>query len=358
MRSVVRLLALASLACSAAVHALEPLPATAMDEPYTYRIEVLQVTDIGPYQNAYEGFLKTLQDNDLLPGKNLVVNRVKIESDSERGGFWNRLWVYFKVRSEAQRIARAKPDLVLTIGTAATKHARYPLDEEHIPVVFTAVANPLEVGATSFRDAGPGVTGATLFIDMGESLRMVKEVFPGVQKIGMVHSDDENGIAHVQVTTLKAAGAGLVVSSRQVSKNDGIVPALKELYDEGNGVQMFAVPLDTYYGLRDFEAVKDLGDFASENRIPVVSFALSRVPGAAMYVGSDFATVGGLSAQQALKILKRHVKPDVLPILRQDKPTLLVDPQRLEALKIALPAPLLERKVAGRNGFWEFGVAK
>ncbi|HJV61965.1 MAG TPA: ABC transporter substrate binding protein [Albitalea sp.] len=354
-----RLLAAVLLLGSAASsRALEPLSPTAMDEPYTYHIEVLQVTDIGPYEESYQGFLKTLADNDIALGKNLVVHREKIASDTERGGFWNRLWVYFQVRAEAQRIVRAKPDLVLTIGTAATKYARYALDDDHVPAVFTAVANPLEIGATSFRDAGPGLTGATLYTDIADSLKTVKEIFPEVQKIGMVHSDDENGVAHVQITTLKAAAAGITVSSRQVTKNDGIVPALKQLYQDGAGVQMFAVPLDTYYGLRNFEPARDLGDFALENRIPVVSLALARVPGAMLYIGADFATVGGLSAQQALKILKRHVKPDVLPILKQDKPTVLIDPERLAALKVALPQAILERKSVGRNGFWEIGAAK
>src|SRR5436190_23491518 len=104
-----RMLALALLIGSMSCQALEALPAEAMDEDHAYRIEVLQVTDIAPYQESLDGFLKTLADNDIVQGKNLVVSRTKIESDSERGGFWNRLWVYFKVRSEAQRIVRNKP---------------------------------------------------------------------------------------------------------------------------------------------------------------------------------------------------------------------------------------------------------
>src|SRR6185295_15050745 len=174
-----------SLSCTA----MEPLPPPLMDEQHTYRIEVLQVTDIAPYSESLAGFMKTLQDNGIEPSTNLVVNRVKIASDSERGGFWNRLWVYLQVRREALRIAQAKPDLVLTIGTAATKYARGVLGGAQIPVVFTAVANPLEVGSTSFRDGGPGVTGATLYTDTVDSLKIVKDLFPRVQRIGMVHSD-------------------------------------------------------------------------------------------------------------------------------------------------------------------------
>ena len=69
-----------------------------------------------------------------------------------------------------------------------------------------------------------------------------------------------------------------------------------------------------------------------------------RVPGALLYVGADFASVGGLSGLQAVKILKRHTRPDVLPILKQDRPTILVDPERVLALNVTLPAHALEHR--------------
>ncbi|MEW6705184.1 MAG: ABC transporter substrate binding protein [Pseudomonadota bacterium] len=342
--------------CSLPAQALEALPPAAMDGPRTYRVEVLQVTDIQPYQQALDGFVAALQEAGFRPGENLEIQRTKVDFDVERGGFWDKLGVILRLRDEARRIAQAKPDLVLTIGTPATRYARAILDEARVPLVFTAVANPLDAGCPSLTDAGPGATGATLYTDMAQSLQVVKQVFPGVQQIGMVHTDDENGIAHVEAAKASARELGLHVASRQVGKSDSIVPSLKQLHaggDGGAGAQMFAVPLDTYYGLRNFEPAKDLGDFGGEYRLPVVSFALVRVPGAMLYVGADFRAVGALSGVQAAKILKRQIKPEILPILRQDRPTVLVDPQRLAELKLALPAALMERKTEVPGGFWQ-----
>jgi putative ABC transport system substrate-binding protein len=343
---------LLSLAAVLPARALEMLPQAQMDEQRTFRLEVLQVTDIEPYQQALDGFLKSLHDAGLDAGVNLAVHRTRIDFDVENGGFWDRVGVLFRIRTEAQRIATAKPDLVLTIGTPATRYARNILDDAHVPVVFTAVANPEEAGCASLRDGGPGVTGATLYTDMAESLRLVREAFPGVRRIGMVHTDDENAVAHVQAAQAVGQAVGMSVSEVQVAKNDSIVPALKELFDGGAGAQLFAVPLDTYYGLRNYEPARDLGDFGSEYRIPVVAFALVRTPGAALYVGADFKEVGGLAGVQAVKILKRGVKPDVLPILRQARPTVMVDPSRFAKLEIPLPASLAARKTQERDGFW------
>jgi putative ABC transport system substrate-binding protein len=95
-----------------------------------------------------------------------------------------------------------------------------------------------------------------------------------------------------------------------------------------------------------------------ENQLPVVTLAMVRVPGAALYVGADFDYVGTLSGNQAARILQRRVKPDVMPILKQAAPTVLVDPERLAALKVVLPSALLEHKSQGRDGFWQISAAR
>lgn len=351
------LAALALSACCLSALAFEPLPPETMDDSRTFNIEVLQVTDIEPYQEALNGFMASLKASEIVAGKNLVMNRVKIDFDIEKGGFWSKLGVVLRIRQEAQRIVAAKPDLVLTIGTPATKYARGMMVDAHIPVVFTAVANPEDAGCVSLVDGGEGATGSTLYTNMADSLKLVQSVFPKVHRIGMVHTDDENGVANVAAASSSAVPLGMSVSARLVAKSDSIIPSLKELFSQGAGVDMFAVPLDTYYGLHRYEAAIDLGDFGAEHQLPVVTLAMVRVPGAALYVGADFTQVGKLAGVQAAKILKRRVKPDVLPILRQETPTVLVDPARMAALHISLPPALASRKTEGKNGFWEINLA-
>lgn len=346
---------LATALCTAyaLVHAIEPLPLETMEQQPEFKIEVLQVTDIEPYQEAYAGFIDALRASQIEMGRNLRVNRVKVDFDIERGGFWSKVGVVMRIRQEARRIAAAKPDLVLAIGTPATKYARGILEDAKVPLVFTAVANPVDAGCASLSDCGPGVTGSTLYTNMRDSLGMVRRVFPNANRIGMIHTDDENGVANVEAAAGSARELGLAVTARQVAKTDSIVPSLKALHRQGEGVQMFAVPLDTYYGLHRYEAAIDLGDFGVENKVPVVTLAMVRVPGAALYVGAEFAKVGSLAGMQAAKILKNHTKPEVLPILRQDKPTVLADPARLAALNVRLPDAVMTSKTLTSNGFWQ-----
>ncbi len=358
MKNLLKIFACALIVCASPSRALEAMSSDLMDAPRTMRIEVLQVTDIEPYQKSLDGFLKTLKANDIILGKNLEINRVKLDFDVENGGFWDKMGVVLRIKQEAERIARAKPDLVLTLGTAATKYSRTILSVARIPVVFTAVADPLDADCTSLTDGGPGVTGATLYMDMAESVKIMKQVFPAISSIGMVHTDDVNGTAHVENTRASAREFAISVSSQEVDKKDSIIPALKSLYEEGRGVQMFAVPLDTYYGLRKYEPTLDLSEFGSEYKVPVVSFAMMPVPGASVYIGADFEVVGGLSAQQAIKILKLRKKPDLLPILKQKKPIVLVNPERLAELKMTLPASMADKKTVRSDGLWEINADK
>ncbi len=309
-------------------------------EDKTFRIEVLQVTDIEPFQKSYEGFLKVLEEGGLVQGKNLSVNRSVISFDIERAGIWKKVGVLMRIRSEASRIAGQKPDLVLTIGTPATKYARETIIEAGIPLVFTAVAIPEAAGCMSLTQAGPGFTGATLHMNMPNSLQKVRKAFPSVRTIGMVHSDDENGIAHVEEARKYGEAAGIAVISREVDKNENITPALEDL--AAKGAQAFCVPLDTYYGIRNYEACRALEVFSDRTRLPVVSFALMRVPGAMLYVGSDFGTIGELSGRQALRILKDGVQPGELPILMQEEPKILADRNRIAQFKLHLPPDILD----------------
>ncbi len=314
---------------------------TCLAEEKKIRIEVIQVTNIEPFQKSYTGFVKELERNGFVKGKNLEIRRKIIGFDMEKATMWSKVGVLMQLKSEAMRIADVKPDLVLTIGTPATKYTKDKIIDAGVPLVFTAVAIPTAAGCKSMTQAGPGFTGATLYMSMKDALKIVKLAFPKLKTIGIINSDDENGIAHTEEAKKVAASSGMKVISKQINnKNDKITPSLAELQKQG--AEAIAVPLDTYYGIRDYEACHELDKFSKETKIPVFSFALMKVPGAILYVGSDFTEIGALSGQQAAKILKGEAKPENLPILRQEDLRILVDTRQMKALNWQLPMEILQ----------------
>jgi putative ABC transport system substrate-binding protein len=304
-----------------------------------YRIEVLQVTDIGPFQNAYTDFLKELEKNGIVQGKNLTVKRTIIDFDVEKAGLWKKIGLLFRIRSEASRIVDEKPDLALTIGTPATKYAKDKIIAAGIPLVFTVVAIPTAAGCKSQTEAGPGFTGATLWIDMNNVVKIIRLAFPKIKTLGVIHSDDDNAVAQVEDLKKSAPSVGLTVISRQIDKNAHITPLALEI--SKMGTEATIIPLDTYYGMRNYEATKELNELNKTLKLPGISLVYWKSPGAILYIGSDFGYIGSLSGQQAVKILKDGVNPESLPILRQEDLGIMVDTKEMKTLGIELPLQLL-----------------
>ncbi len=315
------------------------LPCTAEDK--TYKIEVLQVVrEAPPFQNAYNGFVKELEKNGIVKGKNLSINRKIIEFDVEKGGMFKKVGVLMEIKSEAQKMVDRKPDLVLTIGTTPTKYAKDKFISAGIPMVFTAVAVPQAAGCKSLTQAGPGFTGSTLHMDMKNALKIVKLAFPSVKTLGIIHSDDDSAIAHAAEAKKEGPAQGLTFITKEINRTESIKPAAQELI--AKGVQAFIVPLDTYYGHRNAEPTAELAAISRSTKIPIISFMLHKNPGAVLYVGSDFTVIGSLAGQQAVKILKEGAKPDSMPILKQDDLMILVDVKQMQAIGAQLPMEILK----------------
>ncbi len=305
----------------------------------SYRIEVLQVSKINPFDWAYEGFVEELARNGIVKGKNLVINRHIIDADAD-AGLWKKVGILMKIKSTASEIIASKPDLVLTISTPATKYSKDKFISAGIPVVFTGVAVPQAIGCASVSKSGPGFTGASLYLDPTSAFKITKLALPGVTKIGIVHSDDDNAVAFVQEAKAKAASLGITVLTRQVGKSDSPKAATNALIAEG--VQAFGIPIDAYYALRNYEPTNEMLEVIGAKKIPAVCYCHVGFSGAVLYVGSEFKKIGIFSGQQAVKILKEGAKPETLPVRIQEDLTILVDLKTSKKMGIELPLGILQ----------------
>jgi len=313
-----------------------PCQVSAQDN--TYRIEVLQVTNLTSFQMAYDGFIKELEKNGLVAGSNLSIKRTIIEFDIGNASLWKKLKLLVRFKSEAARIVKERPDLVLTMGTPVTKYTREKITDAGIPLVFSALAYPVAAGCKSMTESGPGFTGATSYMNMQEALKLVRKTVPSVKNVGIVHSDDANTLSHIKEAEKEGGAMGFHFLSKQVNINSRIRPYLDELLRKG--AEIFIVPPDPFYEIHNFENAVELGDFARPIKIPIVSLVTIRIPGAAMYIGPDFETVGALSGQQCMKILKERQKPESLPILSQQNLSVYIDRKVMNALGIPLSPDL------------------
>jgi len=283
--------------------------------------------------------MEKLEEHGIVEGANLVVSKHIIDADLD-AGIWQKVGILMKIKKTAGKIIDENPDLVLTIGTPATKHSRAKIIKAGIPLVFVGVASPLAAGCESMTQAGKGCTGTSIYIDATDVLKIIRFALPDSETIGIVHSDDDNGIAFAADTKEKASKMGISVLTRQVEKSDKIGPAVMELV--GEGVDMFGIPPDAYYALRDNEPSKDIAEICRGKKIPTVAFMSCGAPGAVLYVGPSMRISGRLSADQAVKILRDGVKPEQLPIGMQKELTILCDQEQLKSIGIEIPLGIMK----------------
>jgi len=304
-----------------------------------YCIEVLQVSNIPLFDRTYDGFVETVAKQGIIEGQNLTINRHIIDADAD-ASLWKKIGILFKIKKTASSIIDANPDLVLTISTPATKYSRKKFIKAGIPVVFSAVANPIVVGCKSLDTPDTGFTGATLYTDPLAQLTLTKIAVPNIKSMGIVHSDDDNAIAFVEEAQKKSSQVGISIIAKQIKKSEPLLPALTELFD--SGIDSLGLPLDSYYGLRDDEGGRALSKFAREKKLPLFGFINHPVAGGVLYIGPDFKYIGELSGKQAVMILKEGKKPGKLPVLRQTELDVYYDPDALKRLGIVFPESLLK----------------
>jgi len=299
-----------------------------------YRIEILQVANIEPYEASYQGFIEELKKEGLIDGKTATITRHIIDADAD-ASIWEKISILFKLKKLAGKVIDLKPDLVLTIGTVTSKYSMEKFVDAGIPVVFTAVANPLVLGCKDIKTPGKGFTGSTLYLDPLVVLTLTQMAYPKLKTLGMICSDDDNGITFIEETKKKSGSLGITVISKQVKKSASILPAAEELYKAG--AEAFGIPLDTYYGLRDNEPCRELDVFSRERKIPNFVYIGYQTKGGVLYMGADFNYIGRLAALQSVKILTKGIKPETLPILKQEELTIYYDQERLDGLGMKLP---------------------
>ena len=307
-----------------------------------YRIEILQVGNVDAFDLAVASIKTELANNGLVEGQNLSINRTVIDADLD-AGIWEKAKIFLKIKSHTSRITAAKPDLVITVGTPATKYSKDKIIAAGIPLLFTGVAIPELVGCKSKTQAGPGFSGATIYMDPKNVLQLTKLALPNLKSMGVVHSDDENAVAYVQEFKAKATQYGVTLHARQVNKSDKFTPAGNELV--AKGIDAFLIPIDAYYALRDYEPSKELRKFTHEKKIPGIASVLGGHKGsrgAVLYIAPDFKIVGALSGKQAVKILKEGVKPETLPVAQQEKLDVHIDLAELKAMDQQFPMQVLK----------------
>ena len=266
-------------------------------EETTYSIGISQFAEHGSLDNCREGFLEGLAEEGIKEGENLEVVYKNAMTDMATAGQISSGFVTDKV------------DLVCAIATPSAQSAYNAAMDADIPVIFTAVTDPIaaELADADGNPAGE-VTGTSDKLPVEAQLEMIRTMLPDAKKIGILY------------TTSEANSVSAIAEYKElVGKYDF------ELVEKGIATTA-DIPLATEELLRQVDCITNLTDNtvvsslptilekANEKKIPVFGSEIEQVKiGCLAAEGIDYIALGKQTGKMAAQVLKGEKKASEIP---------------------------------------------
>lgn len=146
----------------------------------SYTIGISQFAEHGSLDNCREGFLEGLKEAGIEEGKNLKVNYDNAQADTGTVG------------TIADSYVSKKVDLICAIATPSAMSAYNAAMSADIPVVYTAVSDPVGAGLAKEDGSNAGnITGSCDLLPVDEQLKMIRKMLPDAKKIGILYTTSE-----------------------------------------------------------------------------------------------------------------------------------------------------------------------
>ncbi|TQR34031.1 ABC transporter substrate-binding protein [Brevibacillus brevis] len=307
-----------------------PAPATTTasapsTETKQLTIGIAQFVEHPALDAAREGFISQLAKNGYEKDK-----QVKIDVQSAQASMDTAIQI-------AQKFEADKVDLVLAIATPTAQAAAQTSKE--IPILFTAVTDPVEAGLVAAMDKpGANVTGTSDMNPVEEQLKLIKEMKADAKSVGIIYSSGEVN-SKVQVDAAKAAAGklGLEIKEAAITSATEVKQAAESMVGK---VDAFYVPTDNMV----VSSIAAVIGVAEAQKIPVIAGEENSVKsGAIATYGIDYTKLGEQTADMATKILKGEAKPADMAVEVQADMKLVLNKKAAEKMGVTIPQAMLDR---------------
>jgi putative ABC transport system substrate-binding protein len=303
-----------------------PLAARAQQMRSPYRIGFLGLLPGENTSTFMKSLLERLNELGYREGDNMIFDYRSAEGAPER------------LPQLAADAVRAHPDVLVTgFGTVAAMAAKAATST--IPIVFTAVADPVGAGlVASLGRPGANVTGMSAQASeiVGKRLQILQELVPRDKAVAVLLNPETPFSASALQELRTAAQAGptalVVFEARTADQvSDGFEAAVKA---RTAGLVLLDDPLT--YRLR-----RQVTELAVRFRMPTI-YTLRDFPevGGLVSYGIDVRQMNRRAAEHVDKILK-GAKPADLPVEQPTKFELVINLRSAKALGLTVPDKLL-----------------
>ena len=295
----------------------------------SYKIGIQQFAEHGSLDNCREGFLEGLEEEGIKEGDNLEVEVKNAMADTATNA------------QIADSFVSDNMDLICAIATPSAQSAYNAAMDKDIPVVYTAVTDPVAAELAD-KDGNPvgNVTGTSDTLPVEDQLKMIREMMPDAKTIGILYTTSEaNSVSAIATYESLVDKYGFTLETKGISQTSEIALATDDLLTK----------VDCITNLTDNTVVASLPTIlekANEKGIPVFGSEIEQVKiGCLAAEGIDYIQLGKQTGKIAAQILKGEKKASEIPYEIISEPGFYVNTKVAENLGIEVPSDLADSAV-------------
>ena len=236
------------------------------------------------------------------------------------------------------KVAASKPDVIVTITTPVTQTAVRAIGDRSIPIVFSAVQDPVVAGVIPSWDKPSAImTGASNLADMDGTLRFIRTMLPNAKRVGLPYNpgdDADNALRERLVASAPKYGLELVLVG------------VDNVNDLPQRIQTFAGKVDAVFVIPSnlFQpATSQIAAITNRLGIPAFNGLPAPVTKHEMLgtYSVDWPKIGANTAEIIVRVFKGAKVSEIRPSVPApaDHKMLISGPQMTQ-FKLSLPASL------------------
>ncbi len=292
------------------------------------KIGIMQFGEFDALLNASEGFKAGLAEAGFIEGENVVFNYLSAAADTSN------------CPTIADSLINDGSDLIFAIATPSVLCLKEKTTT--IPVIFSAVTDPVQSGLIADYDApGGNISGASDMNPVKEQIDFLLELLPETKTIAVFYSSSESN-SRIQYEMAKShiEGKGLTCVQKTISAVDEAKSAIESLKGQ---VDAIYIPTDNTVS----DAMQIVSTAAHDCGIPTFGAEPAMVAnGAFASYGVNYFELGKQSAVMAVKVLQSDdplAEVAKMPVVYQtENLTTAINATAAEKLGIEIPQEILD----------------
>ncbi|MDO4199018.1 MAG: ABC transporter substrate-binding protein [Erysipelotrichaceae bacterium] len=220
-------------------------------------------------------------------------------------------------------------DLMIGVATPVAMQMQAATEDKGIPVVFSAVSDPLGAGLVNNVDnPGSNITGTSDYLDTEAVMNLITALEPDIDNVGLLYDlgQDSSKTAIEQAKSYLDA-KGIKYTEYNGTNTQEIIMAVDQM--KTDGISACFTPSDNTIMTAELSIYEALTDAGIKHYAGADSFALN---GAFVGYGVDYANLGKVTADMAADILVNEKDPGSYPVQFFDNGTATVNTEICEAL--------------------------